>query len=144
VRGWTYANRDSTGVVMSDFQSSPQRRAEHIIKLGQLRLRSQRSADTHTITVCGEIDLATVDAVRNELKRAQASDVRRIVIDLAGVTFIDSNGARLLYEAAERSRIDANRLTLRRGPASIMRVLQITGVGDLLPFESDQVQHPRH
>lgn len=128
----------------SDFRSSPQRRAEHIITLGQLTLRSQRSADTHTITVCGEIDLATVDAMRDELTRAQASDAHKIVIDLAGATFIDSNGVRLLYEATQQTRPDDSRLTLRRGPASVMRVLEMAGVGDVLPFERDQARDPRH
>jgi anti-sigma B factor antagonist len=137
VRGWTYA-RDSTGGVMSDVRPSLRRRGEHIIELGQLTLRSQRSADTHTIIVHGEIDLATVGAMRDELTRAQASSVRKIVIDLAGATFIDSNGVRLLYEAAKYTRTDGNRLTLRRGSASVMRVLKIAGVGDVLSVEYDE------
>jgi len=36
--------------------------------------------------------------------------------------------------ANARSRADANRLTLLRGPAAVQRVLELSGVERLLPF----------
>ena len=44
----------------------------------------------------GELDLGTEDVLADELNRAVASDARHILLDLSGVTFIDSTGIQLL------------------------------------------------
>ncbi|MDX6690758.1 MAG: anti-sigma factor antagonist [Solirubrobacteraceae bacterium] len=97
-------------------------------------MTSEREDVIHVISLFGELDVATAGEVRGELERAEASDAASIVLDLSGLTFMDSTGIRLLIEARDRSRSDRNRLTLLRGPASVQRVLQIAGVDDVLPF----------
>jgi anti-anti-sigma factor len=109
-------------------------RAEQLITLGELSMTSERSGDVHNIRLFGELDLASAGAVERELERAEATDAESIVLDLSGLTFMDSTGVRLLATANARSRADANRLTLRRGPAAVQRVLELTAVADLLPF----------
>ena len=108
--------------------------AENVIGPGQLCVRSERIDDVHTIHLEGEVDLATADAVQRELDRAEASDAASIVIDLSGVTFMDSTGIRLLVSAHARSRADADRLMLLRGGPAVQRVMQLSGVDVLLPF----------
>ncbi len=56
------------------------------------------------------------------------------MLDLSGLTFMDSNGVRLLIQAHARSRAETGRLTLRRGPAVVQRVMELSGVDVLLPF----------
>jgi anti-anti-sigma factor len=109
-------------------------RASELIELGALTMTSEREDVIHVISLFGELDVATAGEVRGELERAEASDAASIVLDLSGLTFMDSTGIRLLIEARDRSRSDRNRLTLLRGPASVQRVLQIAGVDDVLPF----------
>jgi anti-sigma B factor antagonist len=109
-------------------------RGTRIIKLGQLSVRSEREDAVQTILVCGELDLATAGVVQDELERVEATDVRSIVVDLSRLTFMDSTGIRLLLNAQARSRADAKRLRLLRGPAAVQRALELTGVVDLLPF----------
>jgi anti-sigma B factor antagonist len=101
---------------------------------GAFTMRSERRGDVHTICPCGELDLATAGGVQRELKRVEASDARSIVVDLSGLTFMDSTGVRLVLSAHARSRTDSNRLTLVRGPAAVQRVLELCGVAGLLPF----------
>ena len=101
---------------------------------GELTMRSERDGDVHTIALFGELDLATADAVEQELQRVERSDARTIVLDLSGLTFMDSTGVRLLVNANTRSRTDNCRLSLRRGPAAVQRVMELSGVADLLPF----------
>ena len=48
----------------------------------------------------GEMDLATADVVDRELQKAEASDARRIILDLSGVEFIESTGLKVLGRAA--------------------------------------------
>lgn len=111
-----------------------QSRAEQIIKLGHLSVRSFRDDDVHTIAIAGEMDLSNAAEVERELVRAEATNATRIIIDLSELTFMDSTGIRLLITAHARSRTDGDRLMLVRPPARVFRVLTIAGVDELLPF----------
>ena len=101
---------------------------------GELTIRSERAGDVHTIALFGELDLATAGDVEQELQRVEAGDAASIVLDLSGLTFMDSTGVRLLVNASTRSRTDNGRLRLLRGPASVQRVMELSGVDELLPF----------
>ena len=109
-------------------------RAHEVIKLGDLTLTSDREGAVHSICLFGELDLATATTVQDELMRVEASNADSIIVDLSGLTFIDSTGIRLLYCAAARSRADSDRLALLRGGAAVQRVLQINALDDRLPF----------
>ena len=87
-----------------------------------------------TLRVEGDLELATAAIVERELLRAEATDAQAIVLDLSGLEFIDSTGVRLLVEACARSRADANRLAVLRGPRAVQRVFELTGIIDTLPF----------
>jgi anti-anti-sigma factor len=118
-------------------QQVPQRercRAVQLLELGQLTMRSEREGDMHTIALAGELDLSGVDRVQHELERVESSDVLWIVVDLSGLTFMDSNGVRLLMHAQARSRAHSDRLMLLRGPTDVQRVFELCGVDGLLPF----------
>jgi anti-sigma B factor antagonist len=107
---------------------------ERIIKNGVIAARSVRDGKTHLLKLSGELDLASYDALDDELRRIEATDASRIVIDLSQLTFLDSAGIRLLVEADARSRSDSNRLRLIPGGDRVQRVLQLTGLDDSLPF----------
>ena len=109
-------------------------RAQQIAKLGRLRMASEREGDVHTICLFGELDLATAERVQHGFEHAEASDAEAIVLDLSGLTFIDSTGVRLLLLAHARSRADSDRLVLLRGPAAVQRVFELTGIVERLPF----------
>jgi anti-sigma B factor antagonist len=114
--------------------SSGRSRASELYELGHLSMTSDREGDVHVICVFGELDLATADSVERELLRVEATDVTSIVVDLSGLTFIDSTGARLVLQADARSRTDSCRLTLLRGPRAVQRVFEISGIAEMLPF----------
>ena len=103
-------------------------------RFGYLELRAERSGDEHVIALSGELDLDCADRVTQELLRAEATDARRIVLDLSDLRFMDSTGIRLILAADARSRMDGDRLVLIRGPRSVHRVFELTGVAERLPF----------
>jgi stage II sporulation protein AA (anti-sigma F factor antagonist) len=109
-------------------------RAAQVIRLGVLTISSERDGDLHTVELEGELDLATAPGVELELERVEATDAAAIILDLSGLTFIDSTGIRLVLAAARRSRADSNRLTLLRGTAAVQRAFEISGVEGLLSF----------
>ena len=100
-----------------------------------LEVRSVRSDDRHVIVLKGELDLDGVGRVTKALEAAEASDARRIVLDLSGLTFIDSSGVHMIVGANLRSRVDGDRLRLIRGSARVQRVFELSGVLERLPFD---------
>jgi anti-sigma B factor antagonist len=120
---------------MTELQRDPdERRAEPLLALGQLTVRSERADRIHAIRLFGELDLATAVTAERELARVEATDAETILLDLSGLTFVDSTGVRLLVTATARSRADQNRLALVRGPYAVQRVLELCGVVERLPF----------
>lgn len=123
---------------MRKIDGTPERRDRQrtadLLRVGQLAVCSERDGVLHTISVQGELDLANADVLEHELIRVEGTDALSIVVDLSALTFIDSTGVRLLISAHARSRADSNRLTLLRGPSSVQRVFELTGVLNILPF----------
>ena len=109
-------------------------RAEFIAALGGLKMHSERHGDVHTISLDGELDLVTHRDVERELRIVEETDATSIVLDLSGVSFIDSSGIRMLLLARARTRDDGARLKLRRPPARVFELLQVCGVDRVLPF----------
>lgn len=83
------------------------------------------------IGVCGEIDLSTADELRRELL-AQRLPGQQILLDLSGVSFIDSSGIRAVLEADAAAGAGDHRLFLTRLSASVRRVLELCGADTTL------------
>ena len=63
----------------------------------QLAISAVPDEDTSVVLqVAGEIDLATADLLRAAIADAQSLWSGTVVVDLAGVSFIDSQGIRVL------------------------------------------------
>jgi anti-anti-sigma factor len=81
----------------------------------------------------GELDMATVGAVEQELRRLRKTEAGTIVLDLGGLTFMDSTGLHLVARwTAEASR-DGFDFELAPGPPAVQRVFELSGMTDL-PF----------
>jgi anti-sigma B factor antagonist len=87
-----------------------------------------------TVTVTGDIDLATIRPLERARDRALAGSPTRVLIDLRGVRFIDSSGLKFLIETDRMSRSGGWRLELFRPQQAAMRVFAVTGVEKHLPF----------
>lgn len=100
-------------------------------------VESERKDATEHVRVLGEMDLAVVDELDSEMRRAEATDATEIELDLAQLEFLDASGIRLLLEVIRRSRSNGGRLRIR--PASsphVRRVLELTGVAEELPVRA--------
>jgi|SRR5579871_1275757 len=90
------------------------------------------SGDTATLAISGEVDIASAPGLRDQLQRLNA---RNVVVDLSGVTFIDSTGLGVLVAALKRAREAGGQLTLRAPTRSTRKVLDITGLSQLVTIE---------
>jgi anti-sigma B factor antagonist len=82
-----------------------------------------------TLTVDGELDLATVAQLDAALEQVQANGSTMLCLDLAKVRFMDSTGLRCLLRARRRAQDDGRRLLLTNLPSGVERLFEVTGVG---------------
>ena len=104
----------------------------------------QRRKHVTIVQPRGELDLATVETLRNALDAAVAETLRaaldgmehgaRLVLDLRGLSFIDSTGLHLLVALDQRAQRDGFQLTLLAPAAPIDRAIQLCGLDHILPF----------
>jgi anti-anti-sigma factor len=106
----------------------------------------QRRTHVAIVQPRGELDLATVETLRSALDAAIAEILSaaldgmetgaRLVLDLRGVSFIDSSSLHLLVTLDQRAQRDGFQLTLLAPAAPIDRAIQICGLDRILPFAS--------
>lgn len=98
---------------------------------GMLQADVVRDGNAARLSLAGELDLAVIDVAREKLAEAGEGEPSRIVIDLSGLTFIDSTGIAFLVAAANGD--DEHRLSFIPCEAyGVQRVLSVTGVAELL------------
>lgn len=81
----------------------------------------------------GELDIATVDAVRSEA--AQRGPGEGLLIDLSGLAFLDTSAIALVVEAHRSATTESFPLRIIRARPSVQRVFEIAGLDGVLPFE---------
>jgi anti-sigma B factor antagonist len=90
-------------------------------------LQVDNGVDGPVVRVRGELDMATCPQLRERL--LELTD-RIVTLDFAAVTFMDSSGTGVLVEVQKRIRQDGGKLVLYGLGAQLLRVLEITGLGD--------------
>jgi anti-anti-sigma factor len=81
------------------------------------------------VELTGEIDLSTAPRLRAELQAVIfTSAPKELVLDLEGVSFIDSSGVRVLIEAQRSQRDRDASLILENVPESARLVLEVSGL----------------
>ena len=82
-----------------------------------------------TIKLAGELDSATSTELLACFERALAAlDERELVIDLDGVSFIDSSGLRALILIERRAEEDRIALAIAPAPTAVTELLHVTGI----------------
>ena len=82
------------------------------------------------VALRGELDLEHAYTFDEELRRVEALTPPCLVLDLRGLTFLDSSGLARLLAARRRARRDHRRLVLVRGTRAVQRLMAITAVGE--------------
>jgi anti-sigma B factor antagonist len=103
---------------------------------GQLVIEKTQDADGVVLALSGELDLASAPVLERELRDAEATGPTRLVIDLAGLAFMDSTGLQALLRARERANNTdgPHQLVLRRAPHQVQRVFELTKTADAFTF----------
>jgi anti-sigma B factor antagonist len=88
--------------------------------------------DRTVVVATGELDLATTPQLEAELGRVLDRAGAGVVLDLRGLTFIDSSGVHLLMRSQDEAHRRDIGLTVLTGPGAVRRALDLCGVLECL------------
>ncbi|MGW0336319.1 STAS domain-containing protein [Streptomyces sp. NPDC003011] len=99
---------------------------------GQLSIGHTVVDDVRVVTLRGEID----HGIRGQLSQALLPDgdaASRTVIDLSGVTFMDSSGINVLIAVHQAVSEAQGWLRIAGAQESVLRVLELVGLDEVIP-----------
>lgn len=97
----------------------------------------RRTAGVAVVTMSGELDVARVTTVRDQLLDVPRSLPTGIVVDLSGVAFCDLASLRVLAQLGRRAEEDGTWLRLAAPSPVVRRLLEISGLAATLPCFDD-------
>lgn len=86
------------------------------------------------VSASGEIDVATAPPLRDRLQAMTTSGKSTVIVDLLGVTFLDSTALGVLVGALKRCREAGGDLPLVITEPRILKVFEITGLTGVFPI----------
>jgi anti-sigma B factor antagonist len=84
------------------------------------------------LRVVGELDIATGPLLRDALLRFADGGEGTILVDMAGVGFIDSSGISVLVDVQNRLGYQGRSLELHHVSAEVHRILDVVGLTERL------------
>jgi len=89
------------------------------------------------VTVVGELDVASSQVLERELAKQDTTPL--VIVDLRGLTFIDSTGLGVLVRAHQHAQEQGHRFGVVRGGGQVNRLLSLTGLdSELLVGDSTE------
>lgn len=88
-------------------------------------LNLDKAGDTVTVSVTGDIDMSSSNKMREALNPLFQNDNKVIVVDLSGVSYIDSSGIATLVEGLQWSHSSKNKFRLAALSPGVKDVFEI-------------------
>jgi len=90
---------------------------------------------TRVVVATGEIDMASAPGLWEALSEAIAAGQGDVIVDLSGVTFIDSQGLSVLVRACKALSPEGRGLCLRSPRSQVRQALEVSGVTSVLTLD---------
>jgi anti-sigma B factor antagonist len=102
-----------------------------VAPVADLEVRAERHGPRARLTVAGELDLATAGVLR-EAAAAQlrSGELRELVLDLGGVTFLDSSGLGALLQVRGDLLSAGSSLAIDAVASGTARIIAIAGLAE--------------
>jgi stage II sporulation protein AA (anti-sigma F factor antagonist) len=89
------------------------------------------------VTVRGDLDLQVAQRVVAEIEKVEEGAPALLVIDLSGISFLDSSGMGVLAAAQARAVEAGRRIVVVRPPYSVRRAFELSGFDDVIEVVDD-------
>jgi anti-sigma B factor antagonist len=90
--------------------------------------------DAVRVRPVGSLDMATASVLEQQLEELRAAGFRRLIVDLGGLTFMDSSGLRLALQWHAAAQQDGFEIGFLPGSPAVQRVFELTGMTEHVPF----------
>lgn len=84
-----------------------------------------------TLTIAGELDIASVGAVQEAIDEILTDECQRVVFELGDLTFMDSSGLALMLQVSRK----VETVEIRHATPIVHRVIEATGLGEILGLQ---------
>jgi anti-sigma B factor antagonist len=103
----------------------------------EINIQSERTAEgIEVITIEGELDLYTAPRLKETLLSTLEDGVLKIVVDMAGVHFIDSSALGVLIGGVKRLKPKGGKIVLVSVDENVNWIFQITGLNSVFEIYS--------
>jgi len=97
---------------------------------------NRRDDDRGTVLMLsGELDVVSAPGLQQYLAEVLSEAHERVMLDLNGLTFVDSAGVSVLIRAKQTAESSGRTLVLRRPTEQLERVFALVGLADWLAVE---------
>jgi anti-sigma B factor antagonist len=104
-------------------------------------VRTASAGGNLTVAIDGELDIATLPELRHAVDAGRGEALEHLVVDLRGVTFLDSMSIEYLLQLnASLAETDAE-LVLVRGSPAVDRLIEIMELGRVLTVVDELPAH---
>lgn len=93
-----------------------------------MQVKREEIGTAIVLTVQGSVDITSSPELRGELKVALDRRPPRIVVDMGGVTFVDSSGLATLIEALQKTQAYEGRVLLCNLSQHVLGVFQLANL----------------
>jgi len=125
--------------ILTEVTLSPHapRRTLGVVPILDARVSVSRfGSDSFVVAAGGELDLFTSERLREKLAEVLELGGQRILVDLTGVSFMDSSGLAVLVGVAKALRASGGQMVLVADDPRVTRVIEITGLTQVFRVES--------
>lgn len=102
-----------------------------------LDLSSSDDGGRALLTLVGAVDVESRGKLQSACQKLLSEGPVGLVLDMSGVTFMDSTGIGALVEVSHSAQDLGITLTIRRPSARVTRILQVTSLSDVWDIEGD-------
>ncbi|MFE9656868.1 STAS domain-containing protein [Micromonospora sp. NPDC006431] len=103
---------------------------------------AQRDGGGACLRLAGELDLSTAPQLDAAVDRLAADGHHELLVDLTELTFCDSVGIAALVRGDNHASAEGGWLRITGATGRVARVLQVTGLAELLRYEADLPASP--
>jgi anti-sigma B factor antagonist len=103
----------------------------------ELQIRDEQDDTMCVLTLEGEVDVYTAPALKEKLVANIEKGCSNVVVNMEGVSFIDSSGLGVLVSALRRSRERGGSVRILCTRDNILKIFRITGLDKVFPIFSD-------
>jgi anti-sigma B factor antagonist len=99
---------------------------------GDFHVEAERHGAEARVAVRGELDIATLPEFERAITRTRAQGLERLIIDLRGLSFLDSMSIEVLLRLHGELAATGAELVVVRGPRPVDRIFEIMQLGRVL------------